>query len=78
MRRQNRESLHRDKDMTSSDIWILRHRLDSWFAAEQEQNRSDELKPKQQHISPHLIYDNLLGCSAAMRVQSDALWMRHN
>ena len=38
------ESLHRDKDMTSSDIWILRHRPVSWFAADHKQNSSDQLK----------------------------------
>lgn len=28
------EQQHRDKDMTSSDIWILRHQPVSWFAAD--------------------------------------------
>lgn len=38
------DSLHQDKDMTSSDIWILRHWPVSWFAAEQKQNWSVQLK----------------------------------
>lgn len=48
------ESLHRDKDMTSSDIWTLRHRLVSWFAAEQKQNWSVQFKHNHPIIMTHL------------------------
>lgn len=47
------ESLQGDKDMTSSDIWILRHRTVSWFAAERKQNRSVQLKHTHR-ISAHI------------------------
>lgn len=37
---------HRDKDVPSSDIWILRHQTDSWCSAKKQQTQSVQLKQR--------------------------------